>query len=138
MTISSYISGKKWEMPDEIKVDSISKEMQQLFKEYGEEVNKVLDEEITKVSKETVSRLKKTSPKQSGDYAKGWKQKTTKKNLGIFATVYNSTHGWLVHLLEHGHAKLNGGRTKAEPHVKPAENWAEKELVKRVKEKLSK
>ena len=125
-------------MPEEIKVDAISKEMQELFKEYGEEVNDILDEEILKVAKETVNKLKKTSPKDDGDYAKGWKQKTTKKNLGIFATVYNSTHGWLVHLLEHGHAKRGGGRTKAQPHVKPAEEWAEKEVIKRVKERLSK
>ena len=125
-------------MPEEIKVDAISKEMQELFKEYGEEVNDILDEEILKVAKETVNKLKKTSPKDDGDYAKGWKQKTRKKNLGIFATVYNSTHGWLVHLLEHGHAKRGGGRTKAQPHVKPAEEWAEKEVIKRVKERLSK
>ena len=123
---------------NEVTFESLGKEMAKLFKEYGDDVNKILEEEMKTVSKETTSQLKKTSPKGRGDYAKGWKFKLEKTRLGPVTTIYNATHAWLVHLLEHGHAKRNGGRTKAEPHVKPAEDWAEKELVKRVEERLSK
>ena len=125
-------------MADEVTFESLGKEVEKLFKEYGDQVNEILEEEIKSVSKETANRLKKTSPKNSGDYAKGWKAKFEKTRLGPAAVIFNSTHAWLVHLLEHGHAKRSGGRTKAEPHVKPAEDWAEKELVKKVKERLSK
>lgn len=125
-------------MPDEVKIDSLGNELNEILKQYGDDVTIIVDEEMKKVTKDTVSMLKKTSPKDQGDYAKGWKSRIKDNRFGSEATVYNSTHGWLVHLLEHGHAKKNGGRTKAEPHVKPAEDWAEKELLKRIKERLSK
>jgi len=125
-------------MADEVKVGEISKELNELLKEYGDEVVALVNEQVKDVAKDTVKMLKKTSPKDQGDYVKGWKSKAQETSFGETATVYNSTHGWLVHLLEHGHAKKSGGRTKAQPHVKPAENWAEKELIKRIKERLSK
>ena len=124
-------------MADETKIDSLGKELNEILNEYGEDVVEIVNEEVETIAKDTVKMLKKTSPKDQGDYAKGWKSQKKKTNLGVVSTVYNSTHGWLVHLLEHGHAKRGGGRTKAEPHVKPAEDWASKELLKRIKERLS-
>lgn len=124
-------------MADEIKVGEISKELNELLEEYGDEVVALVNEQAEDIAKDTVKMLRKTSPKDHGDYAKGWKSKVQRTSFGEKATVYNSTHGWLIHLLEHGHAKKSGGRTKAEPHVKPAEDWASKELLKRIKERLS-
>lgn len=123
-------------MADEIKIDSFSEEMQKILEDYGEDVQTIVNEEVVKIAKEAVTRVKKASPKDTGDYAKGWKMKKKEGRLGVETTVYNSTHGWLVHLLEHGHPIKGGGRAKAKPHVKPVEEWAEKELLDRVKEKL--
>lgn len=125
-------------MADEITIDSFSEEMRKILEDYGEDVQIIVNEEVVKIAKEAVTKVKKESPKNTGDYAKGWKMKKKEKRFGVETTVYNSTHGWLVHLLEHGHAKRNGGRdeTQAKPHVKPVEKWAEKELINRVKEKL--
>lgn len=123
-------------MPETIELSSFSSEIQKILKEYGEDVQKIADEEVVEVSKEAVKKLKKESPKDSGEYAKGWKMKKEETRFGVETTAYNSTHGWLVHLLEHGHAKKNGGRTEAKPHVGPVQNWAEKEILKRLKEKL--
>lgn len=39
----------------------------------------------------------------------------------IRVAIHNKKKPGLVHLLEHGHAKINGGRTKALPHVAPEE-----------------
>lgn len=122
---------------NEVTIDGFSQEMQKLFKEYGDQVTKIVSDEINDVAKETAKRLKRTSPKDKGDYAKGWTWKKEDSRLGPKAVVYNKTFGWLVHLIEKGHAKVNGGRTKAQPHVEPAEEWANKELFKRVKGKLS-
>ena len=137
-TTSSSISERKSEMRDEkVDIGLLPEEFNKLLKEYGDEVVAIVDEEVESISKETVKMLKKTSPKDSGDYAKGWKAQKKKTNFGMNATVYNSTHGWLAHILEHGHLIRGGGRTKAEPHIKPAEDWASKELLKRIKERLS-
>ena len=35
----------------------------------------------------------------------------------------------LAHLLEHGHAKRGGGRTRAIPHILPAQEAAEEQLM---------
>ena len=119
-----------------VDISSFSEEIQKLLEEYGEDVQKIADEEVEKISKEAVKKLKQTSPKDRGDYAKGWKLKKKETRFGIEATVYNSTHGWLVHLLENGHEKRGGGRTKAEPHVKPVQDWIDVELIQRIKAKL--
>ena len=45
---------------------------------------------------------------------------------------------WLPHLLEHGHAKRDGGRVEAKPHIASAEAKAEEQLLKDIKQALEK
>ena len=80
---------------EKVDIGLLPQEFNKLLEEYGEEVTLIVDEEIEKISKETVTRLKKTSPKDTGEYAKGWKAKQKKTNFGLYSTIYNSTHGWL-------------------------------------------
>ena len=49
--------------------------------------------------------------------------------LSTAAVIYNRTRWFLIHLLEDGHQKATGGRVEETPHVEPAEQQAEKELV---------
>lgn len=125
---------------DIIQISSFSKEIQKILEEYGEDVQRVADEEVVEISKEAVKKLKATSPKRdknSSGYAKGWKMKKKDTRFGIETTVYNSTHGWLVHLLENGTLNRDGTkRTEAQPHVKPVQDWIDKELIQRIKAKL--
>lgn len=89
-------------------------------------------------AKQGVKMLKKTSPVRTGEYAKAWKSKTEKKRTGGTTVIYNSEKPGLVHLLEFGHAKVTGGRTKAMPHVEPEETEVariyEEELKRRVED----
>lgn len=120
-----------------VTVSEFTKEIQKLLDEYGDEVESVVEEEVVEVSKDTVKKLKKESPKDTGNYAKGWRLKKKKTRLGIETIIYNATHYWLVHVLEHGYySRKTDTRVEGKEHVKPAEKWAEKELLKRLKEKL--
>lgn len=60
----------------------------------------------------------------------GWKKyvgsvthRTLRAKGGVEGHIFSRKPG-LPHLLEKGHAKIGGGRTRAFPHVKPAADYA--------------
>ena len=114
----------------------LSKEIKDILEEYGEEVSDAMKGIVPKVAKDAVKKLRSDSPKNSGGYARGWTQKTEKGNFTISSTVYNSKKPGLPHLLEYGHAKRNGGRTRPEEHIKPVEEWVQEETVRKIEEEL--
>lgn len=79
-----------------------------------------------KAAKAAVKTLKNTSPTRTKEYAKGWRSVTEKGRLGASTTIYNGRKPGLAHLLEFGHPKVNGGRTKPFPHIKEVEEAAMK------------
>ncbi len=52
--------------------------------------------------------------------------------------MYSPTRYMLAHLLENGHAKRGGGRVKAIPHIAPAEEKGEEQLIKDIESALGK
>lgn len=115
---------------------SVSLQMEAIIEEYTDKVNEVLKRATEQVSTDTVERLQSKSPRKSGEYAAGWTKKTTAKNEVV---VYN-THYQLTHLLENGHVIRNKkgtyGRTSGKKHIKPAENWANREFQRKIEEGL--
>ena len=69
-------------------------------------------------------------------YDKGWSSKLEQTRLTATGIVYNKDRPGLAHLLEHGHAKRGGGRTRAFPHIAPVEEKISEEYYKAVKESL--
>lgn len=68
---------------------------------------------------------------KTGRYAKSWRVKTTEENSQkLVQTVYSPKRYMLAHLLEKGHAKRSGGRTRAIPHIAPAEQADVEQLDK--------
>lgn len=102
------------------------------------------NEDIKEAVNETTQEIKKELKSASGltewtDYNRGWTSKTLVKNSNVTKNVvYNKTHYQLTHLLEKGHAKVNGGRTRAFPHIAPAEEHAGELLEAKTKAKLTK
>jgi hypothetical protein len=111
-------------------VINLANEISRALKTYTAEVTEGMENAKEEVAKETVKVLKRTSPRLTGDYAKGW----SRKKVGTAQVVYNRTDYQLTHLLEHGHAKVNGGRVPGIPHIGPAEKKAIDEYTKRVEQ----
>lgn len=106
----------------------ITSQIMQALRGYTDEVKEEVDKAAEEVSKQAADKLKSTSPKKTGKYAAGW---TTKK-VGDKWIVHNKKRYQLTHLLEKGHAKVNGGRVSAQVHIRPVEQEAIEEFVERI------
>lgn len=103
----------------------VAAEIEKAMKGQLDLANEVVNKSVDKVAKETVNELGSTSPRKSGHYAEGWATKEGKTaTRSKSAVVWNEKHYRLTHLLEHGHAKVNGGRVAARPHIGAAEQKA--------------
>lgn len=130
-----------------------------------EAIGEILEEYVADVREETNTsamvagihardQLRKISPRMSGHYkngkyiksatvgpyAKGWAEKSTLNSLNgmVTSTIYNRDKPQLTHLLENGHAKVNGGRVDGIPHISIAEDDATREFVRLVMEAIEK
>ena len=111
--------------------------MNKILDKYGDDVKEVTDRLVKRAGKEARDKLQQTSPKKSGIYAKSWATAEFESSaLGAWVTVYNKKKPGLAHLLEHGHALRNGGRTKAIPHIKPVEEEVKQELEKNLRQAI--
>lgn len=120
-----------------VNIKGIQKEFAKILSDYKEEIKEEISIVGDKVAKKTVSNLRKNSPKRKnngGDYAKGWRI-TTIKDKKI---IHNKTEYHLTHLLENGHAKVNGGRVPGIPHIQLAEEQAVKEYINEVEKVIKK
>lgn len=111
-----------------VAIKGISNEFTKILNEYKDEIADDMLKSREEIAKKTVKQLKKTSPKRKtkgGSYAKGWRITNEKGKM----IIHNKTNYQLTHLLEHGHAKVNGGRVAAIVHIKPAEEFAIKEFI---------
>lgn len=118
-------------------------QMKEALKEFDRDVIDAMNDSIDKVSKEAVRRLKDSSPAKSGAYARSWGKQVERPRVGNkLVTIYNKRYGWRTHLLEHGHVTRNKkgtyGRTPAEPHIAPVEEWVVDETPKEFEKELNK
>lgn len=116
----------------------LERAVRDILQDYSVEVAKAAAEAVQEVTKEATKKLRQTSPKRKGRYAKGWTGKVEKTATTVDATVYGKTGTYqIAHLLEHGHARRGGGRNVGGiEHIKPVEEWAIKEVEKRIREKV--
>lgn len=109
-------------MSKSIEADILGKEIMKYLSEYTNDISEVVEIVSNKVGKDATNELKQESPKLTGDYAKGWRLKKDKIGKNRYTVkIYNKTDYQLTHLLEFGHVTRNGGRTKANPHIRPVE-----------------
>lgn len=93
---------------------------------------------VEELSKEGKNELRKTSPRRTGDYYRGWRIKTNKGSTFVHCTIYNATDYQLTHLLEKGHRIVRNGKqvghAKAIPHIGKVQDEINEDFLKRTKE----
>lgn len=121
-------------------MDSLLKQLNNMLALYAKEVTEDIKADAKTTAYQAREKIKKNSPSRSGRYKKNWAVKKAYEDANeIRYVVYNKKPTYrLTHLLEKGHAKKNGGRVRAYPHIRPAELWARKEFVNLVKEAVKK
>jgi hypothetical protein len=121
-------------MAANISIDDLAGEITLAVQQYTEDVSKSIEKKIDTTASDIVAELKTTSPKDTGEYAKGWTSKKEAKHGEYRRIVHNKNKPSLVHLLEFGHAKVNGGRVDKRPHLRPAYDRHAGKLEKAIKD----
>lgn len=105
-------------MGQTIRIDELADTVMKGLKEYAQLAEDDLKEDVKKAGKTVKQQIESTAPRKTGKYAKSWTVKKTRETSdSIQVVVYSKNRYQLTHLLEHGHAKRGGGRTRAFPHL---------------------
>lgn len=102
-----------------IKASQLSSEMKAMLEEYQTEVSEAVIEALKETADEATQELHTAGTFSGTKYRSSWTNEIQKKKFYSDAVVYNKKHYQLTHLLEFGHAKQNGGRTREFPHIAP-------------------
>lgn len=127
---ASYKANKGYKGKGAVRTFDLSKEIASALEGYTREIIDGMDMVGMEVVEEAIKTLKETSPERTGDYAKQWRVKTLSfRNAPARFTVHNKSKYQLTHLLEKGHAKRGGGRTKEFVHIAPVEEKLVKDFL---------
>lgn len=122
-----------------IKADELAEAIGKELNAYFDEVSKDVKSAVQSTAQECVSEIRRLSPKRTKRYSRSWGTSEVVNRRGtIKIIVHNKKYYRLTHLLENGHAKKNGGRVEAIPHIAPAEKNAEINLLKKVEVAIKK
>ena len=116
-------------MGKKVSIDSLADAVLDELTEYNKLAEETMKKSVAKAGQTVRKEIQAGAPVRSGKYARSWRTKKTRESsTRLEVTVYSPSRYMLAHLLEHGQAKRNGGRTRAFPHIAPAEELGEKQL----------
>lgn len=120
-----------------ISVDELSDVVLEFLENFKDVTEEAAEKGLDETANTALQQLRNAHPPGSGRYGswdaynKDWTVMKLKRDKK--AVIHNKKHYQLTHLLEKGHAKVNGGRTRAFPHIAPVAEKCEGELVKNIK-----
>ena len=124
-------------MSRKVKPEQLAQAVMEELDEYKDLVDVYMRAAVIKAGKTVQSEIKGSAPVKSGAYSKSWSVKSSKESShALEVTVYSRNRYQLAHLLEHGHAKRNGGRTGARVHIAPAEERGIRQLEEDIKRSI--
>lgn len=122
---------------DRVSIDQMASAIMEGLQDYTDLATDDLKAAVKKAGTTVRKQIQATAPSDTGKYAKSWSVKNTKETSNsLEVTVYSKNRYQLAHLLEYGHTKRDGGRTKAKPHIAPAEEAAISQLERDIKRSL--
>jgi hypothetical protein len=124
-------------MSKKVSIDQLEDAIMQELEEYASLASDELKDAVRKTAKDVRTDIQDSAPVRTGKYKKSWSvKKVNETSSNIDLVVHSRNRYQIAHLLEHGHAKRNGGRVAARPHIAPAEQKGNEELEKLIKQKL--
>ena len=123
-----------------INVDKIATEIMLELEVYAANTVEAVEAAVQLVARETAAELRETSPVgPTGDYAKSWahRRNPDKGKDYMSMVVYSKKPQYgKAHLLENGHAAVDGSFVSARPHIKAAEEkageWLDEQLTRKL------
>jgi len=122
-----------------VRIDQLADAVMKGLEEYAKLATDDLKKDVQNAGKKVKEQIESTAPKKTGKYSKSWAVKKTKETSDSIQVVVHSKNRYqLTHLLEFGHAKRGGGRTRAFPHIEPAEQAGMEQLMRDIENDLKK
>lgn len=122
---------------DRCTVSQMANVIMEGMEEYARLAAEDMKKAVRKAGAEAKKDIQAGAPVKTGAYKKSWTVKTTKNTADAMEVVVHSRNRYqLAHLLEFGHALRKGGRTRAFPHIAPAEERAAQILEQEVEKAL--
>lgn len=129
-------------MANTIKLEDLGAAIERELTTYGKDVQEEIDAAGRKAMKKLVKITQETAPlgeRRGGNFAASITSKEIKGPRGSsFVWHVKPPNHRLTHLIVHGHATKNGGRTKANPFLKKALDTVLPEYEEAVKEAIKK
>lgn len=120
-----------------VTIDSFAAEVDKILQEYGDDVEQNMQNIVRSVAKKGATAVKNSArgAQKGKKYPGTWTSEVENSRFRAEATIYSKKPG-LPHLLEHGHALRNGGRTGARTHIAPVEAEVISDFERQVMSKL--
>jgi len=112
-----------------VSVDNMDDEIADILKSYSEDYTDAVNKTVKDVAAEGRKMAKeKARAYKWKEYGENFAVIITKSKHGSEAHVQEKKRYQLTHLLEHGHLKRGGGKTRAFPHIAPVQEECNKML----------
>lgn len=119
-------------MSDNVDIEGLTAVLMQKYSEYTGEICEQASEITKQTGKEMVNAIKEDSPKKTGKYRDGWVAEVQRGKDYTKIVGKNKKKPKLTHLLQNGHAKVNGGRVPGVDHISKNEKKYNELLLERV------